>query len=113
MKTRAEVEELKRQWTNDPCWELREEEGYDEYWAELSQFQKDYYYKREQEPEKEKQREKEIWITQKVNCLGPYVLMGLLSSLNGVNRHQWGKLMIEYSEPMALALYDYEYKEQK
>lgn len=35
MKTRSEVEELKRQWESDPCWDLGDTEEFEEYEAEL------------------------------------------------------------------------------
>lgn len=41
MKTRAEVEALKRDWQSDPIWDLGHDEGFEEYWPELEQFQRD------------------------------------------------------------------------
>lgn len=41
MKTREEVDELKRQWRNDPCWDLGDEDGFEEYWGELNQYRRD------------------------------------------------------------------------
>lgn len=41
MKTRDEVEELKRQWKLDPCWDVYETEGFEEYREELVKFQAD------------------------------------------------------------------------
>ena len=38
MKTRAEVEELKRQWKQDDCWEIETTEGFEEYADELREF---------------------------------------------------------------------------
>lgn len=51
MKTRAEVEALKRKWIADPCWDIEGTEGFDEYRAELRDFrlrQEDAWAKREQ-----------------------------------------------------------------
>lgn len=39
MKTKDEVEVLKKQWLEDPCFELDEVEGFEEYKAELTEFQ--------------------------------------------------------------------------
>lgn len=38
MKTRIEVEELKRQWEDDPCWDLEDTDEFSEYKEELLQF---------------------------------------------------------------------------
>jgi hypothetical protein len=35
MKTRAEVDDLKAQWKADPCWDIEDTEGFEEYRAEL------------------------------------------------------------------------------
>lgn len=35
MKTRDEVEALKRNWKSDPCWDLEQTEGFEEYVQEL------------------------------------------------------------------------------
>jgi hypothetical protein len=37
-KTREDVEELKRNWCKDPCWDLPTTEGFEEYREELTQF---------------------------------------------------------------------------
>ena len=39
MKTRSEVEALKKNWLGDPCWDIYETEGYEEYREELRIFQ--------------------------------------------------------------------------
>ena len=39
MKTREEVEALKKNWLHDPCWDIYETEGFEEYRAELVTFQ--------------------------------------------------------------------------
>ena len=39
MKTRIEVEALKRNWRDDPCWDIYETEGFEEYRDELVTFQ--------------------------------------------------------------------------
>jgi polyhydroxyalkanoate synthesis regulator phasin len=39
MKTREEVEALKRNWLNDSCWDIYETEGFEEYREELKEFQ--------------------------------------------------------------------------
>lgn len=38
MKTREEVQWLKAQWLEDPCWDIEETEGYADYYDELSAF---------------------------------------------------------------------------
>lgn len=37
-KTRNEVENLKRQWVVDPCWDLEDTEGFEEHKDELLEF---------------------------------------------------------------------------
>ena len=39
MKTRHEVEALKENWRGDPCWDIYETEGFEEYRDELITFQ--------------------------------------------------------------------------
>lgn len=38
MKTREDVEELKRQWLSDGCWDIWDTEGFEEYKDELRNF---------------------------------------------------------------------------
>lgn len=38
MKTRQEVEELKQNWIIDPCYEIEDSEGFEEYREELKLF---------------------------------------------------------------------------
>jgi hypothetical protein len=35
MKSRGEVENLKKQWMRDPCWDIENTEGFEEYKQEL------------------------------------------------------------------------------
>lgn len=41
MKTQNEIEELKRNWKSDPCWDIEETEGFEEHKEELKQFRLD------------------------------------------------------------------------
>lgn len=41
-KTIAEIEKLKREWENDPCWDLYETEGFEEHREELMAHQQKY-----------------------------------------------------------------------
>jgi hypothetical protein len=38
MKTREEIEFLKSNWMNDPCWDIENTEGFEEYSNELLKF---------------------------------------------------------------------------
>lgn len=38
MKTKKEVEQLKREWEKNPSWDLEETEGFEEYHDELARF---------------------------------------------------------------------------
>ena len=39
MKTRKEVEALKKDWLKDPCWDICDQEGFEEYREELEAYQ--------------------------------------------------------------------------
>ena len=58
VKPRNEVEILKANWLADPCWDLYETEGFEEYRDELRKYQEEHAlalsYDREQEEEREK-----------------------------------------------------------
>lgn len=62
MKSRKKVEELKKNWMNDPCWDIYETEGFEEYRDELFEFQK------RRETENEEIRLKEL--NDKADSLG-------------------------------------------
>jgi len=47
MKTRAEVNELKENWQADPCWDLEDTEGFEDYRKELAAFRLSYEYELE------------------------------------------------------------------
>ena len=38
MKSRAEVEQLKKDWFEDPCWDIEDTEGFDGYYFELKDY---------------------------------------------------------------------------
>lgn len=40
--SREAVENLKKNWTHDPCWDLAETEGFEEHREELAEFQRAY-----------------------------------------------------------------------
>ncbi len=41
-KTPEQIEDLKRQWKNDPCWDIEETEGFEAYKEELKKFSDEY-----------------------------------------------------------------------
>lgn len=41
-KTRQEVEALKRSWVKDPCWDIEDSAGFEEYYEELKAWRKKY-----------------------------------------------------------------------
>lgn len=43
MKTREEVEQLKRDWIKDGCWDLEKTEGFEEYHGELKLYAENVY----------------------------------------------------------------------
>jgi len=55
MKTREELEQLKREWGKDPCWDIYNTEGFEEYKDELKAYQKsiDDKYERQRQQERE------------------------------------------------------------
>jgi len=38
MKTQEEINELKRQWKQDPCWDIEETEGFEGHHEELTAY---------------------------------------------------------------------------
>ena len=40
MKTREEVETLKKAWFDEPIWDIKDTEGFEDYITELTQYQK-------------------------------------------------------------------------
>jgi len=40
MKTQTELQKLKSNWLNDPCWDIETTEGFEEHWDELFKFRK-------------------------------------------------------------------------
>lgn len=65
LKTKEEIEKLKRDWKSDPCWDLWDTEGFEEHEEELRAYQKQC----EEEWEIERQKE-ETKIDQKAEELG-------------------------------------------
>jgi len=57
MKTREEVEKLKREWGKDPCWDIYDTEGFEEYKDELIVYQKSINDKYEAQRQKEREIE--------------------------------------------------------
>lgn len=41
MKTREEINDLKAQWLDDPCWDIEGTEGFEEHYKELLDFRLD------------------------------------------------------------------------
>lgn len=54
MKTKTEVEALKREWAADPIWDIEDTEGFEEYRDELIAFRE------KKEKEWKEQKEKEL-----------------------------------------------------
>lgn len=83
-KTIQEVEKLKANWKNDPCWDLYETEGFEEYRDELKNFQE------ECEKEWENQRiTKEMRLDMEAESLGVKGLYRLILEHNALlDRHQ-------------------------
>ena len=38
MRSEQDIEKLKRDWQNDPCWDIEETEGFEDHYAELLSF---------------------------------------------------------------------------
>ena len=54
MKTQEEINELKRQWEQDPCWDIEDTEGFEDHARDLLA------YRKQKESEWEKQKQKEL-----------------------------------------------------
>ena len=63
MKTEAEVTQLKVEWASDPCWDIEDTEGFEEYHDELLAYriQMEQHWRREIELQ-------EIRQSKKLNC---------------------------------------------
>lgn len=42
MKTEKEIEDLKANWKNDPCWDIEDTDGFEEHHAELLEWRVEY-----------------------------------------------------------------------
>ena len=83
-KSREEIENLKAGWMADPCWDLYETEGFEEYRDELKKYQEEYYLAVSYEREGEEAREK-----LEAENLGLYGLYKLINKYgNMAERHQ-------------------------
>jgi hypothetical protein len=70
MKTREEVQALKESWRRDPCWELEDAEGFDEYFDELSAYRE--MVERQWDEHRQKENEKEKAEAEKLGLVGLY-----------------------------------------
>lgn len=89
MKTRAEVDLLKKQWLEDPCWDIETAEGFEEYADELIAF-------REHQEVNWAAKERQGWLMKAVQLgvpnnidLAKYVL-GLESQIDSFARRLQG-----------------------
>lgn len=89
MKTKAEIDELKRNWSNDPIWDIEETEGFDDHWEELHAFSVemmgkwDAQYKARQAEEKAQQAiERANAQPTRRDIFAAAALQGLLASAN-------------------------------
>lgn len=55
VKTKMQIEELKKDWENDPCWDIEDTEGFDAYYDELK------VYRLETEARWEQQQKDELF----------------------------------------------------
>lgn len=76
MPTREEIDELKRQWTNDPCWEIEETEGFEEHFDELWQFHQEWaQQKRDEQARYLQQRAVELGVVDNPTLLATLLKM--------------------------------------
>ena len=87
MKTQEEVEKLKWEWVNDPCWDIEETEGFEEYKEVLLEFRKLHETEREKkwlkaEEQRRKNRPAFPTVTEKYDYDGNY--LGLQEGESGM-----------------------------
>lgn len=72
-KTRNEIDSLKRDWVNDPCWDLEDTEGFEDCKEELKEFQDrmEQMWREEREEEERKAYE----MAEKLGVIGLYKLI--------------------------------------
>ena len=83
MKTREEVEKLKRDWHYDPCWDISETKDFEEYREELKAYQEKCW--QEAKEKTRKQGEEEKAEAEKLGLYGLYKRIKELEKLE--NRH--------------------------
>ena len=85
MKTREEVEKLKKNWRYDPIWDIEETEGFEEYKDELLAYGLEC--KREWEERRQKRIEEEKKEAEKLGC--SYEVYKLLERIQEIqDRHE-------------------------
>lgn len=67
MKTREEVEALKANWRSDPCWDLEDTEGFEEYREELAKYQKTAQEEWEAKRKADIEAKQKRWFSLKIN----------------------------------------------
>jgi len=79
MKTREDVEELKRNWRRDPIWDIEDTEGFEEYREELLEFRKscETYWEAIRQKETEEDRQE----AEKLGLPGIYALVKQIQGL--------------------------------
>jgi len=89
MKTREELEQLKKEWLKDPCWDIYDTEGFEEYKDELKAYQKDI----DDKYEAQRQKERDIESSEAVQ-LGVHGLYRIIKDLHLKIENQ--QLAIDY-----------------
>ena len=56
MKTKEQIEHLKQDWLNDPCWDISDTEGYEDHYNELKAFEDEQNAKWEQQAQERKEQ---------------------------------------------------------
>ncbi|EIY4766849.1 hypothetical protein MM188_003231 [Vibrio cholerae] len=79
-KTREQVEALKLDWANDPCWDIEDTEGFEAYYDEL----KEYHKKCEDEWEKAYEKREALELDnlkRELEELGPLGMLSMIKTL--------------------------------
>lgn len=88
MKTREEVEELKRQWKKDPHWDIADTEGFEDYRDELLKFQEENKFLSEKEVEEYMLKvAKNFGMYRSLNPVRDFgcAMMGLINQIENMN----------------------------
>jgi hypothetical protein len=100
MKSREEVEKLKSDWKSDPCWDIEDTEGFEEYHDELAGFS-DVCNREWKQKAKEKQESDPLYqAKERIKRAGQAVGDGSVEFVNGMTLRAMTYALIAIAEEL-------------